>query len=283
MLRGPRNSRAARRGSRGRGAPVGRLWERRASSVARFKAISPEMGRRLLQMPGMPALLVSAATAVAFALWDPPVRDLAAHTFRADFFDQYGPGDLERHLVRRPLHAVLQRAVPAARGVARSRLGRALAADRQRMALRPAGRRAMGSAYTAPRACGSPPSRPAMLAAGGLPSRSDGPCAREPAALQRGRRGSPLLLAVLCGLASPVAALLLALVAGDRRLAAVAGTRRCSRPGAASCPVLALLFPEAGALPVVVLGVLAAGADVHRGVLFAAERAGGARPADRRG
>src|SRR4051812_13565486 len=48
------------------------------------------MGRRLLRMPGMPALLVSAATAIAFALWDPPVRDLAAHTFRAEFFEQHG-------------------------------------------------------------------------------------------------------------------------------------------------------------------------------------------------
>jgi hypothetical protein len=36
------------------------------------------------------ALILSAVFAGAFALWDPPLRDLAAHTFRADYFSDYG-------------------------------------------------------------------------------------------------------------------------------------------------------------------------------------------------
>jgi hypothetical protein len=36
------------------------------------------------------ALALSAFFAGAFALWDPPLRDLAAHTFRADYFSHYG-------------------------------------------------------------------------------------------------------------------------------------------------------------------------------------------------
>jgi hypothetical protein len=33
---------------------------------------------------------LSAAVTGAFALWNPPLRDLAAHTFRADYFQHYG-------------------------------------------------------------------------------------------------------------------------------------------------------------------------------------------------
>src|SRR4051812_18410641 len=36
------------------------------------------------------ALALSAAFTGAFALWNPPLRDLAAHTFRADYFAHYG-------------------------------------------------------------------------------------------------------------------------------------------------------------------------------------------------
>jgi hypothetical protein len=34
--------------------------------------------------------LVAAVVTGAFAIWNPPLRDLAAHTFRADYFEQYG-------------------------------------------------------------------------------------------------------------------------------------------------------------------------------------------------
>jgi hypothetical protein len=36
------------------------------------------------------ALALSAVFTSAFALWNPPLRDLAAHTFRADYFSHYG-------------------------------------------------------------------------------------------------------------------------------------------------------------------------------------------------
>ena len=34
--------------------------------------------------------LVAAVVTGAFALWNPPLRDLAAHTFRAEYFEQHG-------------------------------------------------------------------------------------------------------------------------------------------------------------------------------------------------
>lgn len=39
---------------------------------------------------GVAALALSAVFTSAFALWNPPLRDLAAHTFRADYFAHYG-------------------------------------------------------------------------------------------------------------------------------------------------------------------------------------------------
>jgi hypothetical protein len=39
---------------------------------------------------GAAALALSAVFTGAFALWNPPLRDLAAHTFRADYFSHYG-------------------------------------------------------------------------------------------------------------------------------------------------------------------------------------------------
>ena len=45
-------------------------------------------------MPAAPprwaAPLAAAVACTAFSLWDPPLRDLAAHTFRADYFEQFG-------------------------------------------------------------------------------------------------------------------------------------------------------------------------------------------------
>ena len=34
--------------------------------------------------------VVAAVVTCAFALWNPPLRDLAAHTFRAEYFEQHG-------------------------------------------------------------------------------------------------------------------------------------------------------------------------------------------------
>ena len=45
-------------------------------------------------MPSAPprwaAPLAAAVACSAFALWNPPLRDLAAHTFRAEFFEDHG-------------------------------------------------------------------------------------------------------------------------------------------------------------------------------------------------
>ena len=57
-------------------------------------------------------------------LWSPPVGDLAAQVFRTELFQQRRLRDLERQLVRRPLHAHLQRPLPAAGGAARPAGGR---------------------------------------------------------------------------------------------------------------------------------------------------------------
>ncbi len=206
------------------------------------------MGRRLLQMPGMPALLVSAATAVAFALWDPPVRDLAAHTFRADFFDQYGPAIWNGtwygghymptySVLFPPLAALLDPVwAGALAAIASGWLFDRLVAGRWGPRAAPAGLwfAALGV--------------PALLANGWLAfSLGVALALASLLALQRGRKGIALLFAVLCGLASPVAALLLALVAAT---VAVAGRRRGPALVAALAllpvAVLALLFPEAG-------------------------------------
>ena len=42
------------------------------------------------RVPGGTALLISAILVSAFAVWQPPLRDLAAHTFRAEYFEQHG-------------------------------------------------------------------------------------------------------------------------------------------------------------------------------------------------
>jgi hypothetical protein len=46
--------------------------------------------RAAARLYGLAALALSAAFTGAFAVWNPPLRDLAAHTFRADYFSQYG-------------------------------------------------------------------------------------------------------------------------------------------------------------------------------------------------
>ena len=64
--------------------------------------------------------------------------------------------DLEQHLVRRPLPALLQRAVPAARRAAVAGLGRGRGGGRERVAVRRPRARALGRARRAGPACGSP-------------------------------------------------------------------------------------------------------------------------------
>src|SRR4051812_8516583 len=54
-------------------------------------AATPQLPQRAPgRFYGAAALALSAAFTGAFALWNPPLRDLAAHTFRADYFSDYG-------------------------------------------------------------------------------------------------------------------------------------------------------------------------------------------------
>ena len=52
-------------------------------------AATPQLPRTR-RLYGAAALALSAVFTGAFALWNPPLRDLAAHTFRADYFPHYG-------------------------------------------------------------------------------------------------------------------------------------------------------------------------------------------------
>src|SRR6185503_13927941 len=45
--------------------------------------------RAMLSSRWAPAAIAAAVT-TAFAIWNPPLRDLAAHTFRAEYFEDHG-------------------------------------------------------------------------------------------------------------------------------------------------------------------------------------------------
>ena len=63
--------------------------------------------------------LLAAALAPVYLVWAPASQDLAAATFRADLFARHGFAIWNNALVLRPLPALLQRPLPAARGAAR--------------------------------------------------------------------------------------------------------------------------------------------------------------------
>jgi hypothetical protein len=200
------------------------------------------------------ALVLSAVCAGAFALWNPPLRDLAAHTFRADYFSHYGfalwngswyGGDymLTYSILFPPLSALLS---PELAGVLAA-IGCAyffdrIVRDRWGPRARPASLwfAALGSL--------------ALLANGWLPFALGAAFAL--AALRALQLRWYLLAATAAlasALASPVAALLLALVVGAGGLAR---GRAWLRPVgtvvlASLGPVmlLALAFPEGGRFP----------------------------------
>ena len=190
--------------------------------------------------------------AVVYLTCEPRTVDLAAHVYRAEPVRTRGLHDLERQLVRRPPHARLQRAVPAARVAARAR---SLARRRRRRASRPrcssrspaatsasgrAGARS-GSASARPRCCSPAGCRSRLGVAFGLGRAAGAPAAARRA---RGRARGGVLPA-----GSPVAGLFLALagvaVAAGRRAPAA---RLAARGAPRSCPLLllALAFPEGG-------------------------------------
>jgi hypothetical protein len=199
-------------------------------------------------------LALSAAFTGAFALWNPPLRDLAAHTFRADYFSHYGfalwngswyGGEymLTYSILFPPLSALL---TPEIAGVLSAiacayffdRIVRDRWGDSARLA----------SLWFA--ALGSL----ALLANGWLPfalGTAFGLGALR--ALQLRRPALAGAAAVASALASPVAAVLLALVVGAGGLAGGrARLRLVVMIGlAALAPVvlLALAFPEGGRFP----------------------------------
>ena len=77
---------------------------------------------KALRPDWLPAVALSALLAAAMLAWNPQVGDLAAQVFRTELFQRAGLGDLERQLVRRPLHAHLQLPLPAAGLAARAQL-----------------------------------------------------------------------------------------------------------------------------------------------------------------
>jgi hypothetical protein len=203
---------------------------------------------------GAAALALSAVFAGAFALWHPPLRDLAAHTFRADYFSDYGfalwngswyGGEymLTYSILFPPLAALLS---PELAGAVAA-IGCAYFFDRiVRERWGPQAR--LASLWFA--ALGSL----ALLANGWLPFALGAAFALATLrALQLRRYLLAATAALASALASPVAALLLALVVGTGGLAR---GRARFRPAAlvvlaALGPValLALAFPEGGRFP----------------------------------
>jgi hypothetical protein len=199
--------------------------------------------------------LVAAVVTCAFALWNPPLRDLAAHTFRAEYFEQhgfaiwnntwYGGHYLPAYSVLfPPLAALLSPVwVGAASAVASAHLFDGLVRDRWGEQARWAGLwfAALGTL--------------ALLANGWLVFALGTAFALGSLrALQLGRNGLAALAAVGAALSSPVAATFLVVVAliGG---ALVPGAGRLGRAivvAAAAGVVLALLgllFPEGGEFP----------------------------------
>ena len=207
-------------------------------------------------MPSTPprwaAPVAAAVACTAFALWDPPLRDLAAHTFRADLFTEhgfalwnntwYGGHYLLSYSVLFPPLAALLSPVWAA----------AVAAVTSAWLFDRIARGRWGAAGAWAGLWFGLLGAVALLANGWLVF-SLGVAFGLGAlhALQRGRRAPALLLGVGAALASPVAAAFLALVCA---VGALYSTRRDAlllTVGAALIPlsVLGLLFPESGEFP----------------------------------
>ena len=192
-------------------------------------------------------VIVAAVVTGAFAIWNPPLRDLAAHTFRAEYFEQhgfaiwngtwYGGHYLPAYSVLfPPLAALLSPIwVGAASAVASAHLFDGLVRTRWGEQARWAGLwfAALGAV--------------ALLANGWLVFALGTAFALGSLrALQLGRNGLALVLAAGAALSSPVAAVFLALVV-------VVGTRRGGLAIAIGAlvplAVLGLLFPEGGEFP----------------------------------
>ena len=221
-------------------------------TVAATSQLPQQAPRRLYGAAA--ALALSAFFAGAFAIWDPPLRDLAAHTFRADYFSHYGfalwngswyGGEymLTYSILFPPLSALLSPEIAGAlSAIACAYFFDRIVCDRWGPGARLAGLwfAALGSL--------------ALLANGWLPFGLGAAFALGSLrALQLRLYVLAAVAALASALASPVAALLLALVVG---VGGLARGRARVRPVtavvvAALGPIalLALAFPEGGRFP----------------------------------
>ena len=202
--------------------------------------------------PRWAAPLAAAVACTAFALWNPPLRDLAAHTFRADFFDAHGFAFqnntwygghylLSYSVLFPPLAALLSPIWAAAVAAVTS------ASVFDRMA-----RERWGDAGAWAGLWFGLLGAVTLLANGWLVFAlgvAFGLGALR--ALQRGRRAAAIVLAVAAALASPVAAAFLALVCAVGALYSARRADLLIAVAAALVPlaVLGLLFPESGEFP----------------------------------
>jgi hypothetical protein len=202
--------------------------------------------------PRWAAPFAAAVACTAFALWDPPLRDLAAHTFRAEFFEDHGFAIwnnswygghymLSYSVLFPPLAALLSPVwAAAASAVTSAWLFDRLARERWSDAGAWAGLWfGLVGAVT-------------LLANGWLVFAlgvAFGLGALR--ALQTGRRVTAVALAVASALASPVAAVFLALVCGIGALYSPQRRALIAAVAAALAPLalLGVLFPETGAFP----------------------------------
>ena len=189
----------------------------------------------------------------AFALWNPPLRDLAAHTFRAEYFEQhgfaiwngtwYGGHYLPAYSVLfPPLAALLSPVwVGAASAVASAHLFDGLVRARW------GERGALGGAVVR----GARRGRAARERLARVRARHRVRARRRCARCSSDAAGWRSLLAVGAALSSPVAAVFLALVAAVGGLAAGRGGawRRSRVAALVPLAVLGLLFPEGGEFP----------------------------------
>ena len=196
--------------------------------------------------------LAAAVACTAFALWNPPLRDLAAHTFRADFFDAhgfafqnnswYGGHYLLSYSVLFPPLAALLSPIWAA----------AVAAVTSAWVFDRIARERWGDAGAWAGLWFGLLGAVVLLANGWLVFAlgvAFGLGALR--ALQRGRRAAAIVLAVGAALASPVAAAFLALVCAVGALYSARRADLLIAVAAALVPlaVLGLLFPESGEFP----------------------------------
>ena len=221
-------------------------------------------------MPSAPprwaAPLAAAVACSAFALWNPPLRDLAAHTFRAEFFEDHGFAIWNNTWYGGHYMLVLQRAVPPAGGTAVARVGGGRRGGHERVAVRShracalGGSRRLGRAVVRRARCGGAARErvAGVRARRRLRARRAARAAGRPARLRPSRsRPAARSRAPWRPRSSPSCARSACSHGAARRL----DRNRCGSADPARGAGAAV--PRERAVPVLVLGVVAAGPVLH--------------------